>query len=937
MKSKEKLFKYYPEDFGELNVKVHHMNLVFDIYNKKTNVESEIILEALEDIKEITLNAHNLEIIDIKSNHSKLNYKYDKDKNLIYLKFLKEIKKNQKISIFTNSNCFPDNKTLEGLYHDVTPKGCPCQIISQCQQWGFQRIVPCIDDMTAKCTYNTTIKASKDYTNYITNGDILEKLKPISKSRVEIKYENIKTPMATYLFFLGVGTYKTFKREFEYPNGDKFQLELLVPPKSDKIASNRALKVLHDAIMWVYLFTGPNKYKNELISKEILKLIEKREKLKLENNSKEKLNSIRKKLNKLSQDKTFGYKYTGTIYREIGMQNTDFGGMENVGNTTISTNRIMPFKDMVDPIFEYMIRVKVHEYYHNLNGSEVTGKSPFEIWLNEAVTVHIEREYLEFLQGSNYSRLNNVIQIISHGNGILSNDSGVQSIPILPKGFNSPNDLITGITYVKAPEFVRMIQKTLGNENFVLGLNDYHTKYKHSNATTQDWINSMQKYTNKNLNKMSKTWLNEPKFPIIEISEEFNKKDKKITLLINQINATKTKFWSFPFKIAIFKKSKKLKELDLFIDSKEQKIEILGIKDYSFISLNRDFSVYGKVLYEQSIKVLENQIKYDDDIISRFISLQKRFDIVKKELYDDESKEVDKEFLELYFNLLSDKKIFEKTGGLFFTLFENIDDDKYAFDFKKIYDIKNKIFKEFAKIYEKKLFKLYEKFNTNKIDDQFSFPRNELSNLRYRQVKNLILSILAKLNTDKVHTLIKTQFRESTNATDKYLAFRLYIESSIKDKEKVLQQFKNECKKNLVSWEMFLSIIATNNSENPIKLIKEIQKDESFKIEQSNDQRSLLISFALNKKISLQTIEGRKYLKEIIIKLTKVNEYTTTRLFSIFGNLDLMKIEDQINLVSLLKQVQSKIDSKKHAIVYNTIERILFKSPISIKNWEKNN
>ena len=55
------------------------------------------------------------------------------------------------------------------------------------------------------------------------------------------------------------------------------------------------------------------------------------------------------------------------------MQNSDFGGMENVGNTTITANRIMPFPFMTDPAYEYMARVKVHEFYHNLNGSEVTG------------------------------------------------------------------------------------------------------------------------------------------------------------------------------------------------------------------------------------------------------------------------------------------------------------------------------------------------------------------------------------------------------------------------------------------------------------------------------------------------------------------------------------------------------------------------------------
>ena len=68
------------------------------------------------------------------------------------------------------------------------------------------------------------------------------------------------------------------------------------------------------------------------------------------------------------------------------MQNSDFGGMENVGNTTITANRIMPFAGITDSAYEYMIGVKVHEFYHNLNGSEVTGMTPFELWLNEAVT-----------------------------------------------------------------------------------------------------------------------------------------------------------------------------------------------------------------------------------------------------------------------------------------------------------------------------------------------------------------------------------------------------------------------------------------------------------------------------------------------------------------------------------------------------------------------
>ncbi len=160
-------------------------------------------------------------------------------------------------TVHTETICRPTKNLLEGLYYDETPPGAPPQQITQCQQWGFQRLVPCIDDMTAKCTYTTTIIADARYTNLITNGNVVVPLLPAVEGRVKITYENMTTPMAPYLFFLGCGTYATFSRECEYADGRKCSLELLVPPASDPEMAEGALEILHDAVLWVHLFTGP--------------------------------------------------------------------------------------------------------------------------------------------------------------------------------------------------------------------------------------------------------------------------------------------------------------------------------------------------------------------------------------------------------------------------------------------------------------------------------------------------------------------------------------------------------------------------------------------------------------------------------------------------------------------------------------------------------
>jgi aminopeptidase N len=358
---KHRIYKYYPEDFGELTFEVLHMDLAFDVYDDRTNVKSMLRVKTRDEpIEKLELNCKNLEIRAVSCIQYEVFYKYREQDAILEINFMDMIPPHTEITIITDTVCRPTKNILEGLYYDETPTEAPPQQITQCQQWGFQRIVPCIDDMRAKCTYKTTIIADSRYTNLITNGNILVKRHTLRPVRDKIVYENSITPMATYLFFLGVGTYSTFTKKFEYPDGGTFMLELLVPPDSNEEAAERALSILHDAIMWVYIFTGPEQFNEEKlpIRKKLWELVHKQEKIKLEAKSESTLEEsakVRNELKEIVKTISHGYKYTGTVYREIGMQNSDFGGMENVGNTTISTNRIMPFPQTTDAAFEYMI------------------------------------------------------------------------------------------------------------------------------------------------------------------------------------------------------------------------------------------------------------------------------------------------------------------------------------------------------------------------------------------------------------------------------------------------------------------------------------------------------------------------------------------------------------------------------------------------------
>lgn len=921
-------FKYYPKDFGKLSVKVQHMDLDFDVYDTHTKVVSNFKAKVLDNpISEILLNANNLEIHGIRCDKREIEHTYKKDDDIIVVKFKKPIPAGTKFTITTETTCKPTKNVLEGLYYDETPDGCPPTMITQCQQWGFQRIVPCVDDMTAKCTYCTKITANNQYTNIITNGDLVKDREKAGKGRVSVKYDNTITPMATYLFFLGAGTYATFTKELEYPDGSTFMLELLVPPNSDEKIANHALDVLADSILWIRLFTGPNKYENEHVSRQIWELIKERDQFKKFNKN---ASAIRENIKKLAKPLHLGYKYTGTVYREIGMQNSDFGGMENVGNTTITTNRIMPFPEMSDGSFEYMIDVKVHEFYHNLNGSEVTGRSPFEIWLNEAVTVYIEREFFSFVAGENYARLGEVLGILSPGNGTLALDSGVGCMPIEPDGFNDCNELITGVTYVKAPEFVKMIKDLMGKEKFVKGLDLYHTKYKHGNASRAQWIEAMEEASGLDFKKMAQQWLKQKGHPIVKVTSSYDAEKKECTLTLKQEGK---QVWEFPFPVAYFDQEGKIVEEKTHrVMQKEENIVFTNVPEAGFISLARGFSFFGKVKHHANEKELLLQIRKDTDVVNRYMAFYELFDREKTKLLKDKDAVVNEDLVDLYFKLLTNKELMEDVSSQFLAIFESVEDETYTHRYQDLYKMKNKLMKAIALKYEKELKEMYADYASKEFNG--AYLERKLKEIRNRQVKNTCLGLLYYLDTPEIHALIKKQFENPTAATDEISAFRMYLNSSASDKLKVLDTYEKKARESLVSWEAFLYVVGGNDSKDALEIIKRIEDSKDFRIEQSNDQRALYGSFAGNRKKSLQTEEGRQFLQEMMVKLTKVNEYTVGRMLTIFGHVDKMEEKYYVPVVSVLVNVLKELNVKDTPSVFNTLKRILAGLPKAVGKYE---
>ena len=918
-------YRYHPAEFPEPPVRVDHITAAFDITEERVSVSAETTFTVRTDkLSELILNAKNLEVESIRQNTRPVQYTYEND--LIIVTLQRPLSKGTEFKIVTNTTCRPTSHILEGIYFDVTPPGLPRTMITQCQQWGFQRIVPCIDDMRAKCTWTTTIIADSRYTNLISNGNVIRERMRYDELRDTITYQN-NEPMPPYLFFLGVGTWDTFSRDFLYPGGKNVRLELLGPKGSDPASAKTALDIMADCILWTYLYTGPERYESIDLRNEIYRLSKVRDALargaepeELE----EAVEPVRRQIASLMKNLVCGYQYPYEVYREIAMHNSDFGGMENTGNTTIIASRIMPDPEITDPSFEYLIGVKQHEFYHNLNGSSVTGDTPFSIWLNEAVTVMMEDEYLAFLFGREYVRLQNIMQMYTPGTGTFSLDTGLVAMPIEPSGFNDPNDLITSVTYVKAPEFTRMIETMLGKRAFAWALDLYHKRFSGKNASPRDWLHAMEDVGRTDFSFMADRWLKQTGYPVVSAFARYDPGNDAAEIFVSQKIPAGNNPWIFPFTGRLINdKGEVVCEFLKKIDSERLTFQVPCTGAFSFAVWNLDHAAYLKMETSASDDELYMQLRYDTDVVISFLIHCTLFEREMVRLCRDENSEPSPRLVDEYIRVLSDSAVMERVGALPLTLFESVSDPEFACSYTKLYQAKRRFMSAVARSRTERLHALLCAYSSP--PETAVSPANLARIFKTRSVKNLILTLLAGLDTQEIHSMLKERYENAVCSTDRMTALSLYLSSSAPDRMEMLNAELERSKMHPIPFENFISAVSGTSSPDTVRYLKIIESSEAFDPEQTGFARSLYLRFAQNRKISLETEEGRAFLESALLRLAPLNEYMTTGLLSVFSHLNEYDPAVKGPLQRILENLRDTVAEEKAPSVHRTVIQILNK------------
>ena len=205
------------------------------------------------------------------------------------------------------------------------------------------------------------------------------------------------------------------------------------------------------------------------------------------------------------------------------------GAMENVAAITYrETDLFVDEKTSPLDVRENVTSVLAHEMAHQWFGDFVTMKWWDDIWLNEGFATWMAWKPMEAWKPG----WHNSQSEIAETDGALTTDS-ISSIRPIRSNANTPAEidaLFDGIAYEKAASVLRMVEAYVGKDLYRKGVNEYLQAHAYGNATAEDFWNAMTRATGKPVDKIMKSFIDQPGAPVITVRSTCGGGMTKVTL-----------------------------------------------------------------------------------------------------------------------------------------------------------------------------------------------------------------------------------------------------------------------------------------------------------------------------------------------------------------------------------------------------------------------
>lgn len=206
------------------------------------------------------------------------------------------------------------------------------------------------------------------------------------------------------------------------------------------------------------------------------------------------------------------------------------GAMENTG-AIVFRERLLLIDDAKDSVGAHrtVADVLAHEIAHQWFGDLVTAQWWDNIWLNEGFATWASPNPAKAWK----PEWNPQLDEVQDTGASLGVDSAASTRAIRSKAETRAEigEQFDGIAYGKAAAVLRMVESYVGRETFRRGVTNYLTKHSYANATAEDFWNAIAQASGKPVDKVMKTFVDQPGAPVISVAAKCTQKgETEVTL-----------------------------------------------------------------------------------------------------------------------------------------------------------------------------------------------------------------------------------------------------------------------------------------------------------------------------------------------------------------------------------------------------------------------
>jgi len=398
-----------------------------------------------------------------------------------------------------------------------------------------RRMFPCVDRPDVKAEFKLTVRIDKDL-NAISNMPV-ESEKPDGDKKL-VTFE--KTPrMSTYLLYLGVGEFQT---------------------ETSKVGNTD-----------IILATTPGKAKLGAFAQD----------------------DARKAIEFFNS--YYKIPYALPKVHLIAVPEFAMGAMENWGAITFREILLLFDANTSAKMKRRSSMAIAHELAHQWFGDLVTMKWWDDIWLNESFATFmaykaVDSAHPEWRIWTNFFNGEPAVESLA---GAMDQDSTENTHPIQVQ-VTSPDEIeqiFDAISYGKGAHVLQMIEAYVGEQAFREGVRQYLSAHAYANATGNDLWSSIEGASQKPVQKIMSSWIQQPGFPVVTVS----KRDGKLTLrqerfLISGGPDKEKRRWSIPVIIEVNDQRK-----SILVEDTDYEIVIDDLKS---LRINPDRTGFYAVHYQ---------------------------------------------------------------------------------------------------------------------------------------------------------------------------------------------------------------------------------------------------------------------------------------------------------------------------------------------------